>query len=615
LRNLLGALVTDQRPFKTKKRQTKVAEQLGCAACPLDKIQGLNKVINIDRIRGKRVMLWAQSPGARENEEGLELVGASGQLLWKELLPYGIERKHVDLQNVIRCRPLGIDGIEHTPTKKELRCCSVYNTEALLKNDGKACVHVILGKVAADQLLPKVKRTGSIFWHEQWNAYVVLVDHPSFILRSGGTKAGWIYYKLRDQFRAVRTILDHPGRWGYVKAQNYGAVSDMRQMAELKQTIYKEAKTGRRVGVDFEDGIVDGKHVVLSVAFSWGVLDNDGVFKGGARSVVLNHPQAKHVPGVLPKLLSEIKAILSDGAVRKVLQHGSSDCTDSLELLGCQIEGYDYDVQYATYLKHPHLRSYSLNSIANNFFPEFGDYKTMATPYHGNFALMPLDLLVTYNCADADLTKRAELKTSTGMNMPLLQVYIRVAFTLARMEKVGPIVDAENLARAEKLIPDEIKKIDHKLRVIAGRADFDPGKNQQVAWLLFDKLKLPKPIDKRGVETRSTAKGVLETLTLTQKSAAPKLMTMKRKLEKIRTTYISGYKRALQTPRRMILSYWWLTGAVTGRLRSSGRDEEGVDKGGMNLQNLHGNSFIKNILVSDPNWRIAYDGNSKQTDK
>ena len=135
---------------------------LGCSSCPLDRAPGVNKVKGLVRIKGRRAFLWAQSPDSRENEKRIELVGSGGKLVWDEGLGYhGLTRDIFDVQNVLRCQPLGDVEIikgqptkitpsdsEHTPTKEELRCCSVYNHEALELNRERAQVHVILGDIA-----------------------------------------------------------------------------------------------------------------------------------------------------------------------------------------------------------------------------------------------------------------------------------------------------------------------------------------------------------------------------------------------------------------------------------------------------------------------------------
>src|SRR5438309_579950 len=76
---------------------------IGCTTCPQNKIPHVRKVINLERVTGKKLFVWAQNPGAKENEKGLELVGPTGQFLWDGLKTVGISRDQCDVQNVLRC--------------------------------------------------------------------------------------------------------------------------------------------------------------------------------------------------------------------------------------------------------------------------------------------------------------------------------------------------------------------------------------------------------------------------------------------------------------------------------------------------------------------------------
>jgi len=117
---------------------------MGCNHCPLDG-KARRKVINTDKIRGCKIFVWAQAPGAKEDEQGRELIGPAGQLLWRELGRVGIKRDDCDTQNVVRCRPVGSDGKDRKPSDKEVHCCREYTHKALKRS--RASVHLVLGEV------------------------------------------------------------------------------------------------------------------------------------------------------------------------------------------------------------------------------------------------------------------------------------------------------------------------------------------------------------------------------------------------------------------------------------------------------------------------------------
>ncbi len=588
---------------------------VGCSVCPANFVPGVVKIKGLDRIKKRKGFLWAQTPGKVENEKKLELVGPSGQLVWDEFQPHGITRNDVDVQNVMRCRPLDTTGIEHPPTKRELRCCSVFNEEALVLNDQHAVVHLIFGEVAGKQLLPKQYRKDKPFlWYPPWNAYVIFAPHPSYILRQQGVQHNtWAYLDFKERIKATVACMKYPGRWGYVKSLNSGAIQTVKEAKQLHSILKAEAAAGRRVSVDIENGVVNGKPVILMVGFGWGeqTSDNWDGWHGKARSVVLDHPQAKH-PEQRDVIWAEVKDILEDPAIKKVLQHGSYDSNELLEA-GVNLQGYTFDTQYAGYLYNSGMRSYSLESMLKYWFLEFMDYKELVAEWMpNNLAEAPLDRLVTYNCADVHLTKRIELCTSPKISHALLGIYIQDAFVLDSMQGRGPILDRVAQQRLRIAIQGPPGKpelgmmnpIERQLQLIAEDEEFNPGSTQQVAWLIYDKLELPVPYNKKGDPTRTTKEEVLSTIAQQTGHPAPKLILQWRGLNTLLTTFLVGYEISANEHDGEVRTIWHLTGANTGRLRSGGGDDTEL-KGIINFQNLHGNAMLKNILVSDVNWRRA----------
>jgi DNA polymerase-1 len=247
-----------------------------------------------------------------------------------------------------------------------------------------------------------------------------------------------------------------------------------------------------------------------------------------------------------------------------------------------------------------------LASIIGNFFPEFQDYKkSMVAGYEGNLATMPLEQLVLYNCADCDVTKRAEVLTAPNVSEALVKVYIHTARTIDAMEKRGPWLDSKALARVKDALPGMIGPLESKLRHLAGDPELNPKSQIQLADLLYDKLGLPDVSKKKG-ERRNTNEGALRIIEQQTKSPVPRIILNLRALYNIEGTFIKGYERSAAVNNGQLRTTWWLTGAVTGRLRS-GRGAEQEAKGIVNFQNLHGNPIMQSMLVSDPDWRLALE--------
>lgn len=544
-------------------------------------------------------MLWAQCPGRQENERGLELVGPAGELLWKALSYHGLGREDVDVQNVVRCRPVDAEGRDRDPDKKEIQCCSVYNQEALTRNQGRAQVHVILGDVAGTALLGGAFRKDKpVFWWEPWDAYIVLNWLPSYILRQGGERAA-DYEMWRTRFAAVRAILDSPGRWGVIRARENNLVRTPREFEGMERELRKEASRGRRISVDIEDG--NDRNTMLLAGFGVGhwKTREPGSWQGKNWSVVLDHPESD--PKASERLKPRVAALMEDRTLRKSLHNGSYDSKQVARLLGARLRGYDYDTMYGTYLRFSYLRSCSLENLMFRFFPELADYKETTAEWEGNFANAPLERLFWRNCGDCEITQKLEQRFSPQVRQALVRVYIDAAFTLDAMEGRGPLLDWEQWKVAGAAIPKMAQKLDRMLQHISGRADFDADSSQQVAWLVYDHLGLPQT--EAG---RSTQKEILELLLAESGNSALDLVMKRRGIGKIKSTYLDGFANSARRHGGELHTIWWLTGAVTGRLRS-GKGDRAEAEGIINMQNLHGNPLLQNMIVSDLNWRRALE--------
>jgi uracil-DNA glycosylase family 4 len=68
------------------------------------------------------LMLVGEAPGFHEDKQGLPFVGQAGQLLDRLLAGIGLDRSHVYLANVIKCRPPG----NRDPLAEEIAACEPH---------------------------------------------------------------------------------------------------------------------------------------------------------------------------------------------------------------------------------------------------------------------------------------------------------------------------------------------------------------------------------------------------------------------------------------------------------------------------------------------------------
>lgn len=597
----------EEKEKRAATQPSKMARR-GCEFCPLNKVKGIQKVKGLERITGKKIMVWAQNPGYEENKKGLELVGPAGKLLWAEGEKVGLEREKCDIQNCVRCWTVDADEelgqmTPREPSKEEIHCCSVYTEEAIERNAGKAKVHLILGKVAAKTLLKgEYRKDQKTFFSQRLRAWCILTFHPSYFLRGGPASK-------KKEFRealaiAVTKAGEGRGKFSYVEARDYKAVMAKNLEEELRAPITKASAAGERIIVDIEDGWENEKNLIICYGFSWK--------RGMARVVFVNHAGVKQSEAAKVRKLTVVREILEDPKIKKGFQHGSYDVGKIRKLDGIEVRGYDHDTQYSEYLRFSNRKAYGLAAIADVRFREFAGYKEILEPWKDEKTGMadlwkvPPETLVIYNGADCDLTKRIEEDNDGKVDQELLQVFIKVAVTLAKMEENGPIFDWEHDKILQEWLPVRLELLRKQLQKISGKDKLNPNSPVQVAAVVYDQLKLGRYLEQRWRKEhgkRTTDKETM--LLLTGHHKFPGLINEYRVLAKKKGTYMDGYRKSAQLHGGKLRTKWWLTGTVTGRLRSSG--EKDKSKGLVNLQNIHGAEEIENLLVSDLRWREVYE--------
>lgn len=609
---------------KPSKRNKDLGER-GCAACPLNRVKGVVKIMG--SFAGRKILVVGQSPGPNENKEGREFVGDSGEFLWTELEKVGIRRDECDVTNVVRCFPADlVEGSYHeflkmrNPTAQEIHCCSIH-TETMMRQS-KAEHILILGQVAQKAFLetrsvPKQR----IFWSEKFKAKIYLADHPAFFVRGYGAGA------RLEAFRSTLKQLASGWKGGeivddfaYLRQQKYFLISTAKRAAWAGRFINKCAARGRMVSVDIEYDKIDGREFIFAVGFC--------PRPGLSFTYVFDCPGVPDQSKYDAKVCREwVKALVQNPKVKKVFHYGCSDVT-MLEKAGIAVQGYVWDTNYSEYLYYPEEKSFGLETIAERRFQQFSGYKGIIFDDLAAYApegvkvpavvrnaavkkkvewlkkydlyhlsnLKP-DTLRLYNGGDADLTKRVQVDTQKKVPPALVRLYIDLGFMLKRMEDNGPWFDVWQSRQVGRLFPYLEREALAKLREMAGNPEFNPASPPQVYEMIYETLGLVYPLRKGKPNTRKQT-----LLMLGREHPFPPAVVEWRKLSKATSTYIEGPLECSKRFGGRVKTVWWASGTESGRLSSSGGDE-----GGMNLQNLHNDPRLLNQYVSDQRWRQVFN--------
>lgn len=131
-----------------------------------------------------RIMLIGEGPGRDEDRLGRPFVGAAGQLLDKMLASIGLDRNHVYIANILKCRPPG----NRDPEPDEAAACMGYLRAqvAMIKPN----IIVCLGRVPAKYILNpdiRIMRDRGV-WHEVKGFFIMPTYHPAALLRNEALK-------------------------------------------------------------------------------------------------------------------------------------------------------------------------------------------------------------------------------------------------------------------------------------------------------------------------------------------------------------------------------------------------------------------------------------------
>jgi DNA polymerase len=147
------------------------------------------------------LMFVGEAPGADEDVQGIPFVGRAGQLLTKMIQAINLERDHVYIANVIKCRP----PENRNPEPDEVATCEPFLFQQI--DAVRPKVIVALGSFAAKALLrsnESISRLrGRIY--DFRGAKLIPTFHPAFLLRSPDRKRdAW------EDLKRARALLTAP---------------------------------------------------------------------------------------------------------------------------------------------------------------------------------------------------------------------------------------------------------------------------------------------------------------------------------------------------------------------------------------------------------------------
>ena len=307
----------------------------------------------------------------------------------------------------------------------------------------------------------------------------------------------------------------------------------------------------------------------------------------------------------LKTLMDFLRPILASQKIAKFAHNGKYDAL-ILKKYDVELNDFSFDTMIAAWLLDPDRESVSLKELGRSILGEKMSHFSELLGLGGargkknlKFSDVPLSEAANYACADAAVCfrlkeifakdlKEKDLEDLFGkVEMPMSEV-------LTDMEEVGVAIDTRFLRQlAEKFADklDDLEKAIHKL----GSSSFNINSSQQLADVLFTKLKLPA--GKRTKTGVSTDSSVLEDLA--DKHPIIKKIIEYRQLTKLKSTYLDALPALINPKTGRVHSSFNQTGTSTGRLSSSEPNLQNIP-----IRTEEGRLIRKAFIAGHSGWKI-----------
>jgi DNA polymerase-1 len=287
-------------------------------------------------------------------------------------------------------------------------------------------------------------------------------------------------------------------------------------------------------------------------------------------------PMGHRYPGVPRQLdrdfvLGRLKPLFEDEKLKKLGQNIKYEYV-LLKRNGIELRGIECDTMVASYLVNPTKHNHNLEEIAREYLDHrMISYKDVVGSGKKEVTFDQVDLqsAKNYSCEDSDVTflvshillsklEEGGLKDLfNGVEIPLVKV-------LAHMEMAGVKIDRSLLEEMSKEFENRLASIADRIYLLAGER-FNINSSQQLAKILFEKLKLPRV--KRTKTGTSTDTEVLTKLA--HQHDLPGEILAYRSLSKLKSTYIDALPKLINPRTGRVHTSYNQTVTATGRLSSS----------------------------------------------
>ncbi|MFN3505431.1 MAG: DNA polymerase I [Caldimicrobium sp.] len=245
-----------------------------------------------------------------------------------------------------------------------------------------------------------------------------------------------------------------------------------------------------------------------------------------------------------------------------------------------------FDVKLSAYLLNPTFKNYDFPTLTFEYldFP----LSEMGSDYTLKASLL-------YQLGEV-LKKKIE---EEGLKTWLESVETPLSYVLYRMEKKGVKIDINYVRELKAEYQERLKNLEENLYQMAGKV-FNPRSNQEVAYILFEKLNLPKIKNTQKSTQPSTDAEVLEALAPLHPIVP--LLLQYRTLHKLISTYLEVFLKEARPANHRLHTEFIQTGTATGRLSSQKPNLQNIP-----IKGEEGLSIRRAIIAEEGYYLICAD--------
>jgi DNA polymerase-1 len=550
-----------------------------CGKCPQLSKNRL-QVVNGDGPREPGgIMFIGQNPGRHEDMKGRPFVGDAGFILDRCLNNIGWKRKHVRVENLVRC----LTPQNREPDPAEIANCLPYLLEEIAQQKPK--VIIPLGgpawKSLSDSKVGIMKARCQEYWSEQLQAKLVPTLHPAYAVRN------WPYIPvIEHDLRFARAVYEDNVQLP-LSSKVY-VCKTVRQVNQLAEYITNDSSI-TSLTFDIEStGLNPRKSQIMCISFC--------AIPGYSYVVpILQHdPKNPDVPMTYwsesdyELVHFELSRILQSD-IPKRAQNGYFDISMVQHKLDMTTLNYKFDTMLAHHLIDENM-PHNLEWIMT-FYTDMPVHKGMVDFKKHPAQWYENDVLWEYNGKDSDSEMRASItlkealdRQGEGVNWVFENIAMPLAPILKRFEDRGIAIDMDLMKDLSKSHKVAHATLEAQLLQQAGELNWKGSKFNyrsfpQLTHKLYEELKFPV-VHRTAKKNPSTdADTIIELLSRFPNHPVLVSLLACRKHDKIITTYLDGrdgesgllknieFDEATQIHRFYpgVLE----TGTVSGRLSSS----------------------------------------------